>query len=673
MKGLDDHFGGNGGKGIWPVLFMLSGAYGTGKSSLALIYAKALLCAAPADGEPCDTCERCKQFGDGRNSLDFQRFEAGERSKVDEVLGLLTIARHCPSGGTRRVQLLDELHNLSRRAFDALLRIIEMPPAGTTFILVTSKPETLPAALRSRLTQFELNLLATDAATHFLTAICRAEGFAYEAPGLAVLQAAVGGQPRELLRALEKVAEYGPITETNVRLGLNLDFLDRLTAYARALLEGDLQQQLELIEDWPDAPRHKLEFLQRFFTFIYFAEVRHLRRDDPLMRGLASECRATLRHGMAQRAGRLRLDEASLWESALAVLSLRDRLSEHELAMVLSGFNRLLNPLPAPADREQRASSISRAPQRLRIVRAITGSGAEPGEYLSWNEVRPNWEAGSYLPQHYGVLLNLRLTIRPAEMGIQDHHAGADLLSRLTHELGMRVSEWRPAAKAHFHWIYRHEADAAAQLVTRLLISIPEEHLTAALHWLWTKFPALTIVRRNSQNPECQLRFHWAGIRALSHSLDPALLDRSDEGNRVPLVDLLRIPERWRGPAGTVHCVKRRGASQSLRRPARQAAAAERMPFLSALDDRAWQALDRGWELREHRDRLVEGQRRQDEEGRIRGLFTGADELTRARCAEEMARLRATYPTDPKERLRSWDGWWGTVPATRRRSPPPRR
>jgi len=97
----------------------------------------------------------------------------------------------------------------------------------------------------------------------------------------------------------------------------------------------------------------------------------------------------------------------------------------------------------------------------------------------------------------------------------------------------------------------------------------------------------------------------------------------------------------------------------SLRRSAQRAAAAECMPFLYALEDRAWQALDRGWELWEHRDRASEVQRRHEAEGRVRGLFAGDDELTRARCAEEIARLAARYPLDPKQRLRSWEGWWG--------------
>lgn len=675
---------------------LLYGPYGTGKTTLGLLYAKSLFCEAPENGEPCGTCDRCREFGDsGRGFLDFQRFECGENSKVEEVKNLVDMARAAPWISNRRVFMLDEIHNLSRRAFDALLRIVETPPPWSTFIFLTSKPEMLPAPLRSRVTLLELCLLTPEEATHFLATICRAESLAYDPSGLALLQAAVGGHPREMLRAIEKVTEFGAISETNVRLALNLDFLDRLMAYSHALLDGDLKSQLALMEEWDETPSRKLGFLHQFFVFNYFVAVRHLDRDEPIMRGLATECREKLLHGMAERACRLHLDEELFWENAIAALAFPDRLSEHEFAMTLSRFNRLMNSLPNPQGSQKIAGSIPRTAHKLRIARAPVGSGLTPEEYLAWSEVRPIWDAGSFLPQHYGALLNLRLTIRHAEIKILDHDAGAELISDLTHELGMRLNEWRPDSNPHFHWMYRHEADEEGHLVTRLMMSIPEGHLAAAVHWIRARFFArrfasegfsyLPIALRDSRNPKRLLRFHWACIRALSRSLDPALIERSEDGERIPLVDLLGVPHRWRGPAGTVLCAKRRGASKSLRRSAQRAAAAERMPFLSALEDRAWQAMDGGWELLEHRDRAAEVQRRHEAEGRVRGLFAGDDELARARCAEEIACLRARYPLDPKERLRSWEGWWGTglssfqpiqrpaspiyVPASRRVSP----
>ncbi len=136
----------------------------------------------PEDGEPCGSCDPCKEFGDiGRGFPDFQRFECGKHSTVEEVKGLLDFARAAPRIGNRRVLMLDEIQNLSRRAFDALLRIVESPPAWATFIFLTSKPEALPAALRSRLTHLELALLTAESATRFLVKICQAEGLAHDA------------------------------------------------------------------------------------------------------------------------------------------------------------------------------------------------------------------------------------------------------------------------------------------------------------------------------------------------------------------------------------------------------------------------------------------------------------------------------------------------------------
>jgi DNA polymerase-3 subunit gamma/tau len=110
---------------------LVSGPYGTGKTTLGLLYAKALFCEATEDGEPCGACGGCKEFGDtGRGFVDFHRFECGERSTVEEVKGLVDMARAAPWIGKRRVLLLDESHNLSRRAFDALLRVVEFPPHG---------------------------------------------------------------------------------------------------------------------------------------------------------------------------------------------------------------------------------------------------------------------------------------------------------------------------------------------------------------------------------------------------------------------------------------------------------------------------------------------------------------------------------------------------------------
>jgi len=156
-----------------------------------------------------------------------------------------------------------------------------------------------------------------------------------------------------MLRAIEKVTEFGAVSETNVRLALNLDFLDRLVVYSHALLDGDLKRQLALMEEWDETPSRKLGFLHQFFVFNYFVAVRHLDRDDPIMRGLSSEFHETLIDGMAERAYRLHLPEEAFWENAIAALAPRDPLSEHAFAMIVSSFNRLVNGLPDRGEARQ--------------------------------------------------------------------------------------------------------------------------------------------------------------------------------------------------------------------------------------------------------------------------------------------------------------------------------
>jgi DNA polymerase III subunit gamma/tau len=222
---------------------LLSGPSGIGKTTAGLIYAKTLLCETPTNDEACGGCASCTGFGElGQGFGDFQSFKCGERSTVEEIKDLLDIARIAPWTANRRVLMLDEIHNLLRRACEALLAVTENPPAWTTFIFLTSKPEALPPALRSRLTNLVLKPLSADLGAQFLRSICAAEQLSYEPAGIALVQAAVGGHPRAMLRELEKVAGFGAITEANVRVALNLDIVDRLMSYGDELLSGDFRK-----------------------------------------------------------------------------------------------------------------------------------------------------------------------------------------------------------------------------------------------------------------------------------------------------------------------------------------------------------------------------------------------------------------------------------------------
>jgi DNA polymerase-3 subunit gamma/tau len=329
--------------------------------------------------------------------------------------------------------------------------------------------------------------LSADLGARFLLSICAAEQLSSELAGIALLQAAVGGHPRALF-ALEKVAEFGAITEANVRVALNLDIVDRLMAYGDELLSGDFGKQIDLIEGWIEAPLRKLEFLHCFLVFNYFASLRHLRRDDPIMRGLTEEFQQKFLQGMVTRAGRLKLDEEVFWQNAIAALVPKEHISHHELLMVLARFDRLINPTPISWANPGKHAIAQPAIKKLRVVKDAAAPDNSAGDYLAWEEFRPVWQAGTFLAQHYGSLLNLRMTIRHGAMGIHGHAAGSGLASDLTHELGMRLQDWGASVDRQFHWMLRHEADHDGDLVTRVMMSVPIDHLPAAIHWARNRF-----------------------------------------------------------------------------------------------------------------------------------------------------------------------------------------
>nr|WP_249780031.1 AAA family ATPase [Bradyrhizobium sp. dw_411] len=642
---------------------LVAGPVGTGKTTSGLIYAKALLCDSPADGEACGGCDLCREFGDhGRDAVSFHALQCGEHSTVEEVKDLLENARVAPFLARRRVVLLDEVHNLSRRASDALLRILEAPPQWTSFILLTYRLNLISEALRSRLSNFELGALNEAEAFRLLTGVCNREGLSFDREGFRLIFKAASGGPRAMLRAVEKTCQFGPVDGANARLALNLSFEDRLTAFVRALLASDFQGQLKEVEEWPDTPERKLDFLHQFFVFQYFESFRRIHREDPIMQNVGSETQEELVDAFAARACTLGLESGAYWESIIAALTSNTKVTDHSLAMILSRVNRLFNPLPViGAETKKPAVGLTKA-----IVRVRSTALSEDQAYLSWNDVRPHWEAASLLPQRYGLLFNLRLTISCSGSGHPDNNGNALLVSKLTHELGMRLKDWCGSSSPVLHWMYRHESQEETSQRTRLLLSIPDAHVGAALRWLSCKFVVrasracnlrVQIACRSGVSQESRVRFHWQGVRALSRSLNPNLTARSDHGVVSPLVELLKIPLSWRAPARRTPNEQARGASSSLTVGAKLKGEVG-MARLSALKDGAWLALDTGWELQEHEARIAEMERRDVAIAKLAALLPDMDDGRRESLELEMELLKASWSSDPRDWRRSWSGWW---------------
>lgn len=640
---------------------LVAGPVGTGKTTAGLIYAKALLCGSPVDGEACGVCDHCQEFGDnGRGVASLHALQCGEHSTVDEVKDLLERARVAPFLAPRRVLILDEAHNLSKRASDALLHILEAPPPWTSFIVLTYRLNLISEALRSRLCCFELGALNEVEAFQLLTDVCKREGLSFDPEGFRLIFKAASGGPRAMLRAVEKTSQFGPVDGAHVRLALNLNFEGRLTAFAQALMAGDLQGQLEEVEQWPDTAERKLDFLHQFFVFQYFEGFRRIGREDPLMQNIGSEIQELLVEAFSARACTLGREHGTYWESIIDAFTSNTKVTDHSLAMILSRVNRLFNPPPAIGGPAKKPPAESPKPAvRVRLA----GSSFESRRFLSWDEVSPHWEAASLLPQRYGALFNVRLTISRSESVQFDQAANASFASKLTHELGMRLKEWCGSSAPVLHWMYRHEWDPTLQR-TRLLLAIPEAHIATAMHWMNCKFLVRTsktydfkiqIACRAGMSQESRVRFHWQSVRALSRSLNPNLMARSDDGSISPLVNLLKIPPSWRAPVRRPLNAQARGASASLTGRAKDESG---MAWLSALKDGAWWAVDTGWELQEYEARRAEKERRDVALAKLAARFPEADGTHRESLLLEMEILKAGWSSNPRDWRRSWSGWW---------------
>lgn len=643
---------------------LMAGPVGTGKTTSGLIYAKALLCDGPIDGDACGTCDQCREFGDrGRNIPSFHVLECGEHSTVDEVKDLLENARVAPFLARRRVFLLDEVQNLSRRASDALLRILENPPSWATFILLTYRLNLISEAVRSRVSELELSALNEAEGIRLLMDVCSRESLSFDQEGLRLIFKVASGGPRAMLRAVEKTCQFGPVDGTHVRLALNLSFEDRLTRFVRALIAGDLQAMLREIEEWPDTAERKLDFLHQFFVFQYFDGFRRIYRADPLMQNAGSDTQEELIKAVAARSGMLGQELGAYWEILIAAFTSSTKVTAHSLAIILSRVNRLFNPQVAVAGYAGTLPTASRAP-RLRV--RLTAGPSEDATFLSWNEVRPHWKAASLLPQRFGVLFNLRLTIGRSETETVEPSGNARLVSKLTHELGMRLKDWEGASAPILHWIYRHEWDDQNRPRTRLLLSVPDAHVAATVRWLRHRFLVralktchlnLLIAHRPAMSQAQRVHFHWQSVRALSRHLDPHLTARTVSGQVAPMVDLLKIPDSWRGPLTRIPHVQARGTSGSLAMPVALSAEGE-MEWLSALKDGAWQALDTGWELQEYAARLAEMERRKIALAKFAALLSGSDETQRDGILLDMELMRAGWSSNPRDWRRGWSGWW---------------
>lgn len=198
--------------------YLFTGTRGVGKTTLARILAKSMNCETGITASPCGQCAACTEIDKGR-FVDLLEVDAASNTQVDSMRDLLDSAQYAPTAGRFKVYIIDEVHMLSRSAFNAMLKTLEEPPAHVKFILATTDPQKLPVTILSRCLQFNLRQMPGSAITAHLQSILQQENIPYEPVALQLIARSAAGSMRDALSLLDQAIAYGgnAVNEKDVR------------------------------------------------------------------------------------------------------------------------------------------------------------------------------------------------------------------------------------------------------------------------------------------------------------------------------------------------------------------------------------------------------------------------------------------------------------------------
>lgn len=186
--------------------YLFTGSRGTGKTTCARIFARAINCLSPENGSPCGKCEVCKALSGG--NIDIIELDAASNNGVDQIREIVDNVAYPPVAGKYKVYIVDEVHMLSGAAFNALLKTLEEPPAHAVFVLATTEAHKLPATVLSRCMRFDFRLVPAPVLKEHLKKIYAAEGVKAEDSALDLIVAAAEGSVRDMLSVADRCMNY---------------------------------------------------------------------------------------------------------------------------------------------------------------------------------------------------------------------------------------------------------------------------------------------------------------------------------------------------------------------------------------------------------------------------------------------------------------------------------